>query len=99
MIKASVTQAKNGLSALLSEVSRGETVLITSRGKPIATLAPYDLAAMPDSEAIAGLVARGVARPPLRQLDLKSFYSGPRPRLPDGITLADLIDEKRAERF
>ena len=82
MIRVSVTQARNGLSALLSAVSRGETVLITSRGKPIATL-----------------VANGVARPPLGRLDLESFYSGERPRPPDGVTLADLIDEARADRL
>ncbi len=99
MIKASVTDAKNGLSALLEEVKRGETVLITSRGKPVATLAPFDLAEFNDSEFTAALVARGVARPPRKKLDLDWFYAGERPRLPEGMTVADLIDEERAERY
>ena len=33
MKSASVSEAKNGLTALLDEVRRGETVLITHHGK------------------------------------------------------------------
>lgn len=38
MRSASMSEAKNGLSALLDEVRRGETVLITRRGKPVARI-------------------------------------------------------------
>lgn len=99
MKKASVSQAKNGLSGLLQDVGRGETVLITSRGKPIAMLAPYDPAAFDDAEFIASLVARGVARPPRKNLDLDWFYAGERPEVPDGMSVADLIDADREERY
>ena len=36
MKSASVSETKNRLSALLDEVRRGETVLITHHGKPVA---------------------------------------------------------------
>lgn len=36
----SVSDAKNGLSALLREVRGGSTVLITDRGVPVAQLSP-----------------------------------------------------------
>ena len=98
MKKASVSEAKNGLSALLQEVERGETVLITSRGKPIATLAPYDLQGLSDDELLADMVARGVARPPRKKLDLDWFYASDRPKMPDGMSAADLINADREER-
>ena len=45
MIKASVSQTKNGLSGFLAEVRRGETVLIMHRGQPIAKITSYNPAA------------------------------------------------------
>ena len=99
MKKASVTQAKNGLSALLQEVERGETVLITSRGRPIATLAPYDLEGLGGDEMLADMVARGVARPPRKKLDVERFLARERPKMPPGMTANDLIDWVRRERY
>ncbi len=40
MRTVSVSEAKNGLSALLREIRGGATVLITDRGVPVARLAP-----------------------------------------------------------
>jgi prevent-host-death family protein len=99
MKKASVSEAKNGLSALLQEVERGETVLITSRGRPIATLAPYDLGEVSDDELLAEMVARGVVRPPRKGagLNLEWFHAQERPTLPPGMTAQDLIDWVREE--
>lgn len=37
---ASITEAKNQLSALLERVRNGETVLITDRDRPVARLEP-----------------------------------------------------------
>ena len=101
MKRVSVTQAKNGLSALLREVGRGETVLITSRGRPVATLAPIDLGALSDDELLADMVARGVVRPPRnpKGIDLEKFYAAERPKMPPGMTAQDLIDWDREVRF
>ena len=95
---ASVTRAKNGLSALLQEVERGETVLITSRGRPIATLAPYDLEGLDGDEILADMVARGVVHPPRKNLDVERFLSRERPKMPPGMTARDLIDWVRGGR-
>src|SRR5438105_4648402 len=40
MRRATVTEAKNRLSALLAEVRAGETVVIVDRGVPVARLEP-----------------------------------------------------------
>lgn len=37
---ASITEAKNKLSALLDKVRHGETILITDRDRPVARLEP-----------------------------------------------------------
>jgi prevent-host-death family protein len=41
MVVSTVTEAKAQLSALLERVSRGEEVIISRAGKPIAVLEPY----------------------------------------------------------
>jgi prevent-host-death family protein len=71
MKTASITQAKNRLSALLDEVRHGETILIMDRNRPVARLEPVsgDLA---DSGGIlarlerAGIVRRSKAGKPNR---------------------------------
>lgn len=40
MRRATVTEAKNRLSALLAEVRAGETIVIVDRGIPVARLEP-----------------------------------------------------------
>ena len=41
MITVGVFEARNKLSGLLDGVERGEAVIITRRGKPVARLVPY----------------------------------------------------------
>ena len=40
MRKVSTSEAKIHLSALLEDVARGETIIITKRGRPVARLTP-----------------------------------------------------------
>ena len=63
MLATNVKELKARLSAFLREVERGETVLVTDRGKVIARLMPLagGLDAVPDEHA--RLLAAGV-RPP-----------------------------------
>lgn len=42
MKEISATEAKARLAALLSDVERGETVMITRHGKPVARLIPLE---------------------------------------------------------
>lgn len=60
MVRVSVTEAKNRLSALLDRVREGETVLITDRGIPVAQLAPP--VAESDDDRLARLERKGIIR-------------------------------------
>lgn len=51
MKKASITQAKNRLSALIDVVRHGESVLITDRDKPVARLEPVTAGGSEEPEA------------------------------------------------
>jgi prevent-host-death family protein len=42
MRQAGIREVRQNLSALLEEVRRGEEVVITDRGRPVAALCPYD---------------------------------------------------------
>ena len=99
MRTATATEAKNSLGSLLSLVMRGETVLITFHGRPVATLAPVEQgSAGEDAQALEKLVARGVLAPPGRAMDIDFICSGPIPRMPDGWSAADLIERDRGGR-
>lgn len=94
MRRASVSEAKNSFSALLRNVRRGETVLVTHRGKPVAQIRPCDADVLTD-EAAAKLVQQDLADPPRASLDLAAFVSRRRPRLPEGCTASRLIAAER----
>ncbi len=97
MKTATITQAKNGLSALLDQVRGGETVIIVDRGLPIARLEPI-VAHADQSGRLrrlerAGLLRIGAEPPPLDLL-----REAP-PRLPADISAVEtLIDERRTAR-
>ena len=96
MRRASVSEAKNSLSALLSEVRRGETVLVTHHGKPVAQIRPCDEDALTD-EAAAKLVQEDIADPPQASLDIAVFMDKRLPRLPKGRSASGLIVAERDE--
>ena len=69
-MNASVHDLKSRLSRYLRQVQRGETVVVTSRGKPIARLVPLPslpleerLATLPGLNAGTGGKPRGATRP------------------------------------
>jgi len=61
MKRATITQAKNGLSALIDQVKSGESILITDRGVPVARLEPPPSSAPDDDGRIDRLVRAGLA--------------------------------------
>lgn len=92
-----MTEAKNGLSALIDRVRRGETIVITERGIPVARLEP--VVSHPDQTGRlqrlerAGVMRRGVAPPPIELL------RKPGPRLAPGISVVKaVLDERRSGR-
>ena len=97
MKSVSVSEAKNGLTELLDEVRRGETVLITHDGKPVARIEPYQNLGLADDEAAAALVKRGVVSPPRTRLDVDRFLARRLPRLAEGLSASQIVVAERSE--
>jgi prevent-host-death family protein len=72
MKTATITEAKNGLSALIDRVKAGESVVITDRGVPVAVLEPapgrVDLDDRLASLERRGLIRRGTGGPALASI-------------------------------
>jgi prevent-host-death family protein len=72
MTTATITEAKNGLSALIDRVKAGETIVILDRGVPVARLEPVTALTDPDGRLRRlerlGIVRRGSGRLPLELL-------------------------------
>jgi prevent-host-death family protein len=97
MKTATITEAKNGLSALIDLVRAGESVIITDRGRPVATIGP--VASAPDESGRllrlqrAGVIKIGTAAPPL------DLMRTPPPALSPGASgVETLLDERRSGR-
>jgi prevent-host-death family protein len=61
MKSATITEAKNGLSALIDRVRAGESIVITDRGIPVAVLEPATRLMEPE-ERLAKLERAGLLR-------------------------------------
>ena len=98
MKKASITEAKNNLSALIDSVRGGSPVLIVDRGRPVARLEPVSALRPDDDSRLARLVREGIVRPAHRQPPKDLFASNP-PRLKKRASgVRALLDERRAGR-
>ena len=97
MKKASITEVKNGLSALLDRVRRGEPVLIEDRGVPVARLEP--VGSWPggaDDGRLARLERAGILRRPVGRTP-KALLATPPPRLASGARLSAMVLEERED--
>jgi len=95
MKTAAISKLKAKLSEHLAMVKRGEEVVVTERGKPVARIVPMGPESLPD-ERLRNLVARGVLRAGEGKVRLRVS------RLPlctvaEGAVLA-AVDEERRER-
>jgi antitoxin (DNA-binding transcriptional repressor) of toxin-antitoxin stability system len=89
-----ITQLKNGVSAIIDRVRAGESVLVLDRDVPVARLEP--VGALDDDARLArleraGLVRRGTGKPPQRILE------EPPPALPKGVSVLEALLEERRE--
>lgn len=97
MKKASISEAKNNLSALIDSVKGGSPVLIVDRGRPVARLEPVSRIDSAD-DRLARLVREGVVRP-ARGVASKSLFASRPPRTKKAVSgVRALIDERRQGR-
>ena len=98
MKKASISEAKNNLSALIDSVKGGSSVLIVDRGRPVARLEPVSGVASDDDHRLARLVREGVVRPARGGAPKELFTTRP-PRAKKGASgVRALLDERREGR-
>jgi prevent-host-death family protein len=96
---ASITEAKNRLSALIDGLKTGSPVLIVDRGRPVARLEPVTGTAEDDHGGrLSRLLRDGVVR--LRSADrAPALFSSRPPRLRDDASGVDaLISDRREGR-
>ena len=98
MKKASISEAKNNLSALIDRVKSGSPVLIVDRGRPVARLEPVtDVQADADGR-LARLIRGGIVRPARGSVSRSVLASDP-PRGKKGASaLRALLNDRRDGR-
>jgi len=84
MSEVGIRALKQNASAVISQVTKGETITITDRGRPVAQLTPLP------SSRLQGLLDQGAARPPRTRFD----ELGPPPK---GLALSKALDEHRSD--
>lgn len=97
MKTAAISKLKASLSEFLTKVKKGEEVLITERGKPIAKIIPLDRNDSKVSARLmtlerAGLVKIGKGEIP------DSFWKLPRHKDKKGLALKTLLQERNEGR-
>ncbi len=99
MKRATISQTKNQLSALLELVKRGEEVLILERDVPIARIVPAGKVSKRDREGrLADLERRGVIRRPRRKPDSDLLDRLGPPHVASGDILEALLKNRDEER-
>jgi prevent-host-death family protein len=93
---ASISSLKAKLSQYLDAVRRGEEIIVTDRGRPIARVAPIRGLAE-ESARRDELIRSGRLRPPRRDLP-SGFWDQPRPSDPEGRSLFALLEEREEGR-
>ena len=97
MKTATVTEAKARLSQLLGLVGQGETILILSRGKPVARLEPIrKQAAAPSDVRLEHLARHGLVRRAAAALD-PHLLDAPGGAVEGGRGLLDALLAEREE--
>jgi prevent-host-death family protein len=98
MKKASITEAKNNLSALIDRVRAGSSVLIVDRGRPVARLEPAAGSEADAGGRLARLVRDGIVRPARRAMPKALLATSP-PRAKAGASaVCALLEERREGR-
>jgi prevent-host-death family protein len=94
MKRASISEAKNQLSALLDRVRRGQSIVIEDRGVPVARL--EGLAGNAPEGRLARLERDGVIRRAASPLP-PAFFKTPVPRRRKGQSASEVLIDERHE--
>jgi prevent-host-death family protein len=94
--RASISEAKNRLSALLDRVRQGSSVVIEDRGVPIARLEPVAATGVDPDGRLARLERDGIVRRPGKRPAAK-LPAGRPPRPQGGRKASDALIEERRE--
>lgn len=98
MKKASITEAKNNLSALIDGVKGGAPVLIVDRGRPVARLEPVSGIKDAHNTRLGRLVREGIVRPARGETPKSLFVTKPPRARKGGSGVRALLDERRQGR-
>jgi len=99
MKKASITEAKNRLSALIDGLKRGSPVLIVDRGRPVARLEPVTSLGEGEQDGrLSRLIREGIVRPGRTSLSSSLFTAQPPRPKGDASAVAVLLAERRDSR-
>lgn len=97
MEKASITEAKNNLSALIDRVRAGASVLILDRGQPVARLEPVGtISGADDDGRLLRLVRAGTVRPGRTDPPRALFKDKP-PRARSATSTVELLLKERRD--
>ncbi|MGH9465892.1 MAG: type II toxin-antitoxin system Phd/YefM family antitoxin [Terriglobales bacterium] len=97
MKRASISEAKNNLSALIDGLRSGNGVLITDRGRPVARLEPVQAGDLNDEEALAAMIRDGLVTP--RKHSPAATWLREPPIAVPGVDLTSaLLEERRKGR-
>lgn len=93
MKKAAVAQLKASLSAYLSRVKKGEEVVVTDRGHPVAKLVPFSSGG-PTADERGRLIREGILEPGRGGRLPAHFLKRPRVKDSQGLVLKALLEER-----
>jgi antitoxin (DNA-binding transcriptional repressor) of toxin-antitoxin stability system len=96
MKRASITEAKNSLSALIDSLHGGSSVLIVDRGRPVARLEAVMGDEGQQDGRLARLVREGLVRP-RRNPPPQSLFSSAPPQALAGASAVEALIEERSE--
>jgi antitoxin (DNA-binding transcriptional repressor) of toxin-antitoxin stability system len=100
MKPATVTIGKlrDGLSAHLQRVRRGQALVVLDRSVPVARIIPFEPELDADEE-LRDLIARGVVRPPIGPMDWAAFEAMPTVKVRGNAALEALLKNREEERY
>jgi len=98
MKRATLTETKNNLSALVDQVRHGETILILDRGRPVARLESVLEGDSPSEGRLARLERQGIARRATAERPRDLLSRRPPEPAAGSSALQELLRERRSGR-